>query len=142
VISGFRIRLAESGVVGWVGTRNISSTCGASTNPLHLLRVGKEQHFRVMKFEFDPERGVKCELSCKSSDLQMDSENDKVKNEFFDALRYNDDVSKAKAEKQKIAESNLNNYTDRIITHHAFHNVKFKDAEVMLESMHQVGQEQ
>ncbi|KAI1729035.1 SH2 domain-containing protein [Ditylenchus destructor] len=124
---GVKVRL-ENGITGFVSARNISDKADPSGNTCRLLQPGRDQMFRVLKMDMNR---LQCELSCKSSDLQGSTGHNRDR--YFDEERYRKDKDeKVKAKTSQIVQTN---FVKRVITHPSFHNVDFKQAELMLKDM-------
>jgi transcription elongation factor SPT6 len=126
---GYKVRL-ENGWFGMVYWKNLSDDIDTIKNRWpEMLKIGTSQHFRITDINFER---MKVDLSCKGSDLR--------KNPF---IKVDDrfDHDRAEAEEREFDSRRIRrepaNFIKRVVTHSAFHNITFKEAEKMLKKMEQ-----
>lgn len=126
--SGIRVVL-DNGVVGFIHLKNLSDK--HVKHPEDRVQIGSMIHCRIIKIDYE-RFSVDC--SSKGSDLMDRNGEWKPKRDnYYDQDQ--EDRQKRKNEDSKKEKAPL--YTKRIIVHPAFHNIPFKEAEAMLQSMDQ-----
>uniref|UniRef100_A0A674DYW3 SPT6 homolog, histone chaperone and transcription elongation factor n=1 Tax=Salmo trutta TaxID=8032 RepID=A0A674DYW3_SALTR len=100
--------------------------------PSSLSQVGMTVHCRIMKIDIEK---FNVDLTCRTSDL-MDKNNEwkLPKDTYYD---FDAETEDTKAEEELKKKQQRTTYIKRVIAHPSFHNINFKQAEKMMESMDQ-----
>ncbi|KAM3875493.1 transcription elongation factor SPT6-like [Diretmus argenteus] len=126
---GVRCRL-DNGVTGFVPTKFLSDK--VVKHPEERVKVGMTVHCRIMKIDIEK---LSVDLTCRTSDLSDKNNDWKLpKDTYYDFDAENEDVKKEEEAKMKQQRTT---YIKRVIAHPSFHNINFKQAEKMMESMDQ-----
>ncbi|XP_029922869.1 transcription elongation factor SPT6 [Myripristis murdjan] len=126
---GVRCRL-DNGVTGFIPTKFLSDK--VVKHPEERVKVGMTVHCRIMKIDIEK---LSVDLTCRTSDL-TDKNNDwkLPKDTYYDFDTETEDMKKEEEAKMK---QHRTTYIKRVIAHPSFHNINFKQAEKMMESMDQ-----
>jgi transcription elongation factor SPT6 len=127
---GYKVRM-ENGFFGTVYWKNLSDDIDSIKNVWPtMLKIGTTQYFRIIDINFER---MKVDLSCKGSDLR--------KNNYGLPLDRHFDQDRADADERQLDNRRIRreptNFIKRVVTHSAFHNITFKEAEKMLKKMEQ-----
>ncbi|KAM4627878.1 transcription elongation factor SPT6-like [Polymixia lowei] len=126
---GVRCRL-DNGVTGFVPTKFLSDK--VVKHPEERVKVGMTVHCRIMKIDIEK---LSVDLTCRTSDLSDKNNDWKLpKDTYYDFDAESEDVKKEEEAKMKQQRTT---YIKRVIAHPSFHNINFKQAEKMMESMDQ-----
>jgi len=127
---GVKCRLDETGVTGFIHTKNISDK--HIKDPQERVKVHMTIHCRITKIDIER---FQVELTCKSSDL---SDRDGMwrpqKDIYYDIDQEKTDSDK-ETDKKKLQARQT--YIKRVIAHPYFHNVSFKECEKLLATQDQ-----
>ena len=127
---GYRVRL-ENGFFGMVFWKNLSDDLDSIKNIWpEMFKVGATQYFRILNIDFER---MKIDLSCKGSDLRDDNNRTQC-DMYFDHEKA--EADDREADSRRIRKEPTN-FIKRVVTHSAFHNITFKEAEKMLKKMEQ-----
>uniref|UniRef100_A0A8C5F9L4 SPT6 homolog, histone chaperone and transcription elongation factor n=1 Tax=Gadus morhua TaxID=8049 RepID=A0A8C5F9L4_GADMO len=126
---GVRCRL-DNGVTGFVPTKFLSDKI--VKHPEERVKVGMTVHCRIMKIDIEK---LSVDLTCRTSDLS-DRQNDwkLPKDTYYD---FDTETEDLKTEQEAKMKQQRTTYIKRVIAHPSFHNINFKQAEKMMESMDQ-----
>ncbi|XP_061104360.1 transcription elongation factor SPT6 [Conger conger] len=126
---GVRSRM-DNGVTGFIPTKFLSDK--VVKHPEERVKVGMTVHCRIMKIDIEK---FSVDLTCRTSDL-MDKNNEwkLPKDTYYDFDAETEDVKHEEDLKKKQQRTT---YIKRVIAHPSFHNINFKQAEKMMESMDQ-----
>ncbi|XP_051786507.1 transcription elongation factor SPT6 [Erpetoichthys calabaricus] len=126
---GVRTRL-DNGVSGFIPTKFLSDK--TVKHPEERVKVGMTVHCRIMKIDIEK---FSVDLTCRTSDL-MDKNNEwklpKDTHYDFDA-----EAEDLKLDEETKKKQQRTTYIKRVIAHPSFHNINFKQAEKMMETMDQ-----
>ncbi|XP_071770742.1 transcription elongation factor SPT6-like [Centroberyx gerrardi] len=126
---GVRCRL-DNGVTGFVPTKFLSDK--VVKHPEERVKVGMTVHCRIMKIDIEK---LSVDLTCRTSDLSDKNNDWKLpKDTYYDFDAESEDTKKEEEAKMKQQRTT---YIKRVIAHPSFHNINFKQAEKMMESMDQ-----
>ncbi|CAL8352830.1 unnamed protein product [Lota lota] len=126
---GVRCRL-DNGVTGFVPTKFLSDKL--VKHPEERVMVGMTVHCRIMKIDIEK---LSVDLTCRTSDLSDRNNDWKLpKDTYYDFDMETEDLKKEQEAKMKQQRTT---YIKRVIAHPSFHNINFKQAEKMMESMDQ-----
>ncbi|XP_065055474.1 transcription elongation factor SPT6-like isoform X4 [Rhopilema esculentum] len=127
---GVRVRL-DNGISGFISNRNISDK--GVKRPEDRVQHGMTLHARVLKLNMER---FQVDLSCKSSDLaDKEKKFSPPKDLYYDHDAA--DKDKKVEEDAKKALMKRTAYIKRVISHPAFKNFTFRDAEKFLEDLEQ-----
>ncbi|XP_069471429.1 transcription elongation factor SPT6 [Ambystoma mexicanum] len=126
---GVKARL-DNGVIGFVPTKFLSDK--VVKRPEERVKMGMTIHCRIMKIDIEK---FSVDMTCRTSDL-MDKNNEwkLPKDTYYDFDSESADQKKEEELKKKQLRTT---YIKRVIAHPSFHNINFKQAEKMMESMDQ-----
>lgn len=126
---GVKTRL-DNGVTGFIPTKFISDK--VVKRPEERVKVGMTVHCRIMKINIE-KFGV--DMTCRTSDL-MDKNNEwkLPKDTYYD---FDTESAHQKQEEELKKKQQRTTYIKRVIAHPSFHNINFKQAEKMMETMDQ-----
>ncbi|XP_046876108.1 transcription elongation factor SPT6 isoform X1 [Hypomesus transpacificus] len=126
---GVRARM-DNGVQGFIPTKFLSDK--VVKHPEERVKVGMTVHCRIMKIDIEK---FNVDLTCRTSDL-MDKNNEwkLPKDTYYDFDAETDDAKQEEELKKKLQRTT---YIKRVIAHPSFHNINFRQAEKMMESMDQ-----
>uniref|UniRef100_A0A8C2E8L9 Transcription elongation factor SPT6 n=2 Tax=Cyprinus carpio TaxID=7962 RepID=A0A8C2E8L9_CYPCA len=126
---GVRTRL-DNAVTGFIPTKFLSDK--VVKHPEERVKVGMTVHCRIMKIDIEK---FNVDLTCRTSDLSDKNNEWKLpKDTYYDFDAEADDVKQEEEQKKKQQRTT---YIKRVIDHPSFHNINFKQAEKMMESMDQ-----
>ncbi|XP_057216695.1 transcription elongation factor SPT6 isoform X2 [Triplophysa rosa] len=126
---GVRTRL-DNAVMGFIPTKFLSDK--VVKHPEERVKVGMTVHCRIMKIDIEK---FNVDLTCRTSDLSDKNNEWKLpKDTYYDFDAETDDVKQEEEHKKKLQRTT---YIKRVIAHPSFHNINFKQAEKMMESMDQ-----
>uniref|UniRef100_A0A8B9HYD8 SPT6 homolog, histone chaperone and transcription elongation factor n=1 Tax=Astyanax mexicanus TaxID=7994 RepID=A0A8B9HYD8_ASTMX len=126
---GVRTRL-DNAVMGFIPTKFLSDK--VVKHPEERVKVGMTVHCRIMKIDIEK---FNVDLTCRSSDLADKNNEWKLpKDTYYDFDAETDDVKQEEELKKKQQRTT---YIKRVIAHPSFHNINFKQAEKMMETMDQ-----
>ncbi|XP_051533006.1 transcription elongation factor SPT6 [Myxocyprinus asiaticus] len=126
---GVRTRL-DNAVMGFIPTKFLSDK--VVKHPEERVKVGMTVHCRIMKIDIEK---FNVDLTCRTSDLSDKNNEWKLpKDTYYDFDAETDDVKQEEEHKKKQQRTT---YIKRVIAHPSFHNINFKQAEKMMESMDQ-----
>ncbi|XP_062328913.1 transcription elongation factor SPT6-like [Osmerus eperlanus] len=126
---GVRTR-TDNGVTGFIPTKFLSDK--VVKHPEDRVKVGMTVHCRIMKIDIEK---LSVDLTCRTSDLSDKNNEWKLpKDTYYDFDLETDDVKQEEEAKKKQQRTT---YIKRVIAHPSFHNINFKQAEKMMESMDQ-----
>uniref|UniRef100_A0A673HB58 Transcription elongation factor SPT6-like n=1 Tax=Sinocyclocheilus rhinocerous TaxID=307959 RepID=A0A673HB58_9TELE len=126
---GVRTRL-DNAVTGFIPTKFLSDK--VVKHPEERVKVGMTVHCRIMKVDIEK---FNVDLTCRTSDLSDKNNEWKLpKDTYYDFDAEADDVKQEEEQKKKQQRTT---YIKRVIAHPSFHNINFKQAEKMMESMDQ-----
>ncbi|XP_077089367.1 transcription elongation factor SPT6 isoform X2 [Siphateles boraxobius] len=126
---GVRTRL-DNAVMGFIPTKFLSDK--VVKHPEERVKVGMTVHCRIMKIDIEK---FNVDLTCRTSDLSDKNNEWKLpKDTYYDFDAETDDVKQEEELKKKQQRTT---YIKRVIAHPSFHNINFKQAEKMMESMDQ-----
>ncbi|XP_059382416.1 transcription elongation factor SPT6 [Carassius carassius] len=126
---GVRTRL-DNAVTGFIPTKFISDK--VVKHPEERVKVGMTVHCRIMKIDIEK---FNVDLTCRTSDLSDKNNEWKLpKDTYYDFDAETDDVKQEEEQKKKQQRTT---YIKRVIAHPSFHNINFKQAEKMMETMDQ-----
>uniref|UniRef100_A0A671QNQ4 Transcription elongation factor SPT6 n=1 Tax=Sinocyclocheilus anshuiensis TaxID=1608454 RepID=A0A671QNQ4_9TELE len=126
---GVRTRL-DNAVTGFIPTKFLSDK--VVKHPEERVKVGMTVHCRIMKIDIEK---FNVDLTCRTSDLSDKNNEWKLpKDTYYDFDAETDDVKQEEEQKKKQQRTT---YIKRVIAHPSFHNINFKQAEKMMESMDQ-----
>ena len=117
----------DNGIDGFISMKNLSDN--AVNNPAERVKKFGLIHARIMKI--DPER-FSVDLTSRTSDLQ-DKNNSwrPAKDDFYDHDAEEMEMKKS----QEKSELKSKTYHKRVISHPSFHNVDFKEAEKIINTL-------
>ncbi|XP_023646777.1 transcription elongation factor SPT6 isoform X1 [Paramormyrops kingsleyae] len=126
---GVRSRL-DNGVTGFIPTKFLSDK--VVKHPEDRVKVGMTVHCRIMKIDIEK---FSVDLTCRTSDL-MDKNNEwkLPKDTYYD---FDTEAEDIKLDEEMKKKQQRTTYIKRVIAHPSFHNINFKQAEKMMESMDQ-----
>uniref|UniRef100_A0A4W5KQZ0 Transcription elongation factor SPT6 n=1 Tax=Hucho hucho TaxID=62062 RepID=A0A4W5KQZ0_9TELE len=126
---GVRSRM-DNGVQGFIPTKFLSDK--VVKHPEERVKVGMTVHCRIMKIDIEK---FNVDLTCRTSDL-MDKNNEwkLPKDTYYD---FDAETEDTKTEEELKKKQQRTTYIKRVIAHPSFHNINFKQAEKMMESMDQ-----
>ncbi|XP_066551775.1 transcription elongation factor SPT6 isoform X2 [Amia ocellicauda] len=126
---GVRTRM-DNAVMGFIPTKFLSDK--VVKHPEERVKVGMTVHCRIMKIDIEK---FSVDLTCRTSDL-MDKNNEwkLPKDTYYDFDAESEDL---KLEEETKKKQQRTTYIKRVIAHPSFHNINFKQAEKMMESMDQ-----
>uniref|UniRef100_A0A7M4G146 Transcription elongation factor SPT6 n=1 Tax=Crocodylus porosus TaxID=8502 RepID=A0A7M4G146_CROPO len=126
---GVKTRL-DNGVTGFIPTKFLSDK--VVKRPEERVKVGMTVHCRIMKIDIEK---FSADLTCRTSDL-MDKNNEwkLPKDTYYD---FDTEASDHKQEEDMKRKQQRTTYIKRVIAHPSFHNISFKQAEKMMETMDQ-----
>uniref|UniRef100_A0AAR2LXK0 Transcription elongation factor spt6 n=1 Tax=Pygocentrus nattereri TaxID=42514 RepID=A0AAR2LXK0_PYGNA len=126
---GVRTRL-DNGVMGFIPTKFLSDK--VVKHPEERVKVGMTVHCRIMKIDIEK---FNVDLTCRTSDLADKNNEWKLpKDTYYDFDAEAEDVKHDEEQKKKQQRTT---YIKRVIAHPSFHNINFKQAEKMMETMDQ-----
>ncbi|XP_039221449.1 transcription elongation factor SPT6 isoform X1 [Crotalus tigris] len=126
---GVKTRL-DNGVTGFVPTKFLSDK--AVKRPEERVKVGMTVHCRIMKIDIEK---FSADLTCRTSDLMDRSNEWKLpKDAHYDFAA---EAADHKQEEELKRKQQRTTYIKRVIAHPSFHNINFKQAEKMMETMDQ-----
>ncbi|NP_660094.1 transcription elongation factor SPT6 [Danio rerio] len=126
---GVRTRL-DNAVMGFIPTKFLSDK--VVKHPEERVKPGMTVHCRIMKIDIEK---FNVDLTCRTSDLSDKNNEWKLpKDTYYDFDAETDDVKQEEEQKKKQQRTT---YIKRVIAHPSFHNINFKQAEKMMESMDQ-----
>ncbi|KAM5179933.1 transcription elongation factor SPT6 isoform 2-T2 [Mantella aurantiaca] len=126
---GVKTRL-DNGVSGFIPTKFISDK--VVKRPEERVKVGMTVHCRIMKINIEK---FSVDMTCRSSDL-MDKNNEwkLPKDTYYD---FDTEGAHLKQDEELKKKQQRTTYIKRVIAHPSFHNINFKQAEKMMETMDQ-----
>ncbi|XP_073421622.1 transcription elongation factor SPT6 [Dendrobates tinctorius] len=126
---GVKNRL-DNGVTGFIPTKFISDK--VVKRPEERVKVGMTVHCRIMKINIEK---FSVDMTCRTSDL-MDKNNEwkLPKDTYYD---FDTEATHLKQEEELKKKQQRTTYIKRVIAHPSFHNINFKQAEKMMETMDQ-----
>uniref|UniRef100_A0A674ITX0 Transcription elongation factor SPT6 n=1 Tax=Terrapene triunguis TaxID=2587831 RepID=A0A674ITX0_9SAUR len=126
---GVKTRL-DNGVTGFIPTKFLSDK--VVKRPEERVKVGMTVHCRIMKIDIEK---FSADLTCRTSDL-MDKNNEwkLPKDTYYD---FDAEAADHKQEEDYKRKQQRTTYIKRVIAHPSFHNISFKQAEKMMETMDQ-----
>ncbi|NWU29488.1 SPT6H factor, partial [Dyaphorophyia castanea] len=126
---GVKTRL-DNGVAGFIPTKFLSDK--VVKRPEERVKVGMTVHCRIMKIDIEK---FSADLTCRTSDL-MDKNNEwkLPKDTYYD---FDSEAADHKQEEDMKRKQQRTTYIKRVIAHPSFHNISFKQAEKMMETMDQ-----
>lgn len=126
---GVKTRL-DNGVTGFIPTKFLSDK--VVKRPEERVKVGMTVHCRIMKIDIEK---FSADLTCRTSDL-MDRNNEwkLPKDTYYD---FDAEAADHKQEEDMKRKQQRTTYIKRVIAHPSFHNINFKQAEKMMETMDQ-----
>ncbi|PKU37528.1 transcription elongation factor spt6 [Limosa lapponica baueri] len=126
---GVKTRL-DNGVAGFIPTKFLSDK--VVKRPEERVKVGMTVHCRIMKIDIEK---FSADLTCRTSDL-MDKNNEwkLPKDTYYD---FDSEAADHKQEEDLKRKQQRTTYIKRVIAHPSFHNISFKQAEKMMETMDQ-----
>ncbi|NWR80929.1 SPT6H factor, partial [Centropus unirufus] len=126
---GVKTRL-DNGVAGFIPTKFLSDK--VVKRPEERVKVGMTVHCRIMKIDIEK---FSADLTCRTSDL-MDKNNEwkLPKDTYYD---FDTEAADHKQEEDLKRKQQRTTYIKRVIAHPSFHNISFKQAEKMMETMDQ-----
>uniref|UniRef100_A0A4W4EHK9 Transcription elongation factor spt6 n=1 Tax=Electrophorus electricus TaxID=8005 RepID=A0A4W4EHK9_ELEEL len=126
---GVRTRL-DNGVMGFIPTKFLSDK--VVKHPEERVKVGMTVHCRIMKIDIEK---FNVDLTCRTSDLSDKNNEWKLpKDTYYDFDAEAEDIKQDEEQKKKQQRTT---YIKRVIAHPSFHNINFKQAEKMMETMDQ-----
>ncbi|KAM3854892.1 LOW QUALITY PROTEIN: transcription elongation factor SPT6 [Vipera latastei] len=126
---GVKTRL-DNGVTGFIPTKFLSDK--AVKRPEERVKVGMTVHCRIMKIDIEK---FSADLTCRTSDLMDRSNEWKLpKDAHYDFAA---EAADHKQEEELKRKQQRTTYIKRVIAHPSFHNINFKQAEKMMETMDQ-----
>ncbi|XP_013922018.1 PREDICTED: transcription elongation factor SPT6-like [Thamnophis sirtalis] len=126
---GVKTRL-DNGVTGFIPTKFLSDK--VVKRPEERVKVGMTVHCRIMKIDIEK---FSADLTCRTSDLMDRSNEWKLpKDAHYD---FADEAADHKQEEELKRKQQRTTYIKRVIAHPSFHNINFKQAEKMMETMDQ-----
>uniref|UniRef100_A0A4W3JZH9 SPT6 homolog, histone chaperone and transcription elongation factor n=1 Tax=Callorhinchus milii TaxID=7868 RepID=A0A4W3JZH9_CALMI len=126
---GVKTRL-DNNVAGFIPTKFLSDK--NVKHPEERVKIGMTVHCRIMKIDIEK---FSVDLTCRTSDL-MDKNNEwkLVKDTYYD---FDAESADQKVEDEAKKKQQRTMYIKRVIVHPSFHNINFKQAEKMMETMDQ-----
>ncbi|EOB08431.1 Transcription elongation factor SPT6, partial [Anas platyrhynchos] len=126
---GVKTRL-DNGVAGFIPTKFLSDK--VVKRPEERVKVGMTVHCRIMKIDIEK---FSADLTCRTSDL-VDKNNEwkLPKDTYYD---FDSEAADHKQEEDLKRKQQRTTYIKRVIAHPSFHNISFKQAEKMMETMDQ-----
>ncbi|XP_053313046.1 transcription elongation factor SPT6 [Spea bombifrons] len=126
---GVKTRL-DNGVTGFIPTKFISDK--VVKRPEERVKVGMTVHCRIMKINIEK---FSVDMTCRTSDL-MDKNNEwkLPKDTYYD---FDTEAAHLKQDEELKKKQQRTTYIKRVIAHPSFHNINFKQAEKMMETMDQ-----
>ncbi|PIO16577.1 hypothetical protein AB205_0220990, partial [Aquarana catesbeiana] len=126
---GVKARL-DNGVTGFIPTKFISDK--VVKRPEERVKVGMTVHCRIMKINIEK---FSVDLTCRSSDLSDKNNEWKLpKDTYYD---FDTEATHLKQDEELKKKQQRTTYIKRVIAHPSFHNINFKQAEKMMETMDQ-----
>uniref|UniRef100_A0A670YVV9 SPT6 homolog, histone chaperone and transcription elongation factor n=1 Tax=Pseudonaja textilis TaxID=8673 RepID=A0A670YVV9_PSETE len=126
---GVKTRL-DNGVTGFIPTKFLSDK--VVKRPEERVKVGMTVHCRIMKIDIEK---FSADLTCRTSDLMDRSNEWKLpKDAHYD---FANEAADHKQDEELKRKQQRTTYIKRVIAHPSFHNINFKQAEKMMESMDQ-----
>uniref|UniRef100_A0A8C6X1E5 SPT6 homolog, histone chaperone and transcription elongation factor n=1 Tax=Naja naja TaxID=35670 RepID=A0A8C6X1E5_NAJNA len=126
---GVKTRL-DNGVTGFIPTKFLSDK--VVKRPEERVKVGMTVHCRIMKIDIEK---FSADLTCRTSDLMDRSNEWKLpKDAHYD---FADEAADHKQDEELKRKQQRTTYIKRVIAHPSFHNINFKQAEKMMETMDQ-----
>ncbi|CAL8280696.1 unnamed protein product [Arctogadus glacialis] len=126
---GVRSRL-DNGVQGFIPTKFLSDK--VVKHPEERVTVGMTVHVRIMKIDIEK---FSVDLTCRTSDLADKGNEWKLpKDSYYD---FDTETEDHKHEEDLKKKQQRTPYIKRVIAHPSFHNISFKQAEKMMESLDQ-----
>ncbi|MGH0169984.1 UNVERIFIED_CONTAM: hypothetical protein FKN15_058318 [Acipenser sinensis] len=126
---GVRSRM-DNGVTGFIPTKFLSDK--VVKHPEERVKVGMTVHCRIMKIDIEK---FSVDLTCRTSDLMDKSNEWKLpKDTYYD---FDAEAEDLKLEEDAKKKQQRTTYIKRVIAHPSFHNINFKQAEKMMETMDQ-----
>uniref|UniRef100_A0A452G210 Transcription elongation factor SPT6 n=1 Tax=Capra hircus TaxID=9925 RepID=A0A452G210_CAPHI len=126
---GVKTRL-DNGVTGFIPTKFLSDK--VVKRPEERVKVGMTVHCRIMKIDIEK---FSADLTCRTSDLMDRSNEWKLpKDTYYD---FDAEAADHKQEEDMKRKQQRTTYIKRVIAHPSFHNINFKQAEKMMETMDQ-----
>ncbi|XP_041097249.1 transcription elongation factor SPT6 isoform X2 [Polyodon spathula] len=126
---GVRTRM-DNGVTGFIPTKFLSDK--VVKHPEERVKVGMTVHCRIMKIDIEK---FSVDLTCRTSDLMDKSNEWKLpKDTYYD---FDAEAEDLKLEEDAKKKQQRTTYIKRVIAHPSFHNINFKQAEKMMETMDQ-----
>ncbi|KAK0416608.1 hypothetical protein QR680_012588 [Steinernema hermaphroditum] len=125
---GVRVRF-DNGLSGFIPNKLLSDKNDQFMDPSTRVREGQPIWGKITKIDFDR---IQCDLSCRTSDLAEVKSNVDM---YFDRQACDEDEEAERRSKQR--KTTHSNFVKRVISHQAFHNVSFKDAERILQDLNQ-----
>ncbi|GCB62536.1 hypothetical protein scyTo_0000044, partial [Scyliorhinus torazame] len=126
---GVKTRL-DNNVTGFIPTKFLSDK--NVKHPEERVKIGMTVHCRIMKIDIEK---FSVDLTCRTSDL-MDKNNEwkLSKDTYYD---FDSEAADRKVEDDAKKKQQRTTYIKRVIVHPSFHNINFKQAEKMMETMDQ-----
>ncbi|XP_055514099.1 transcription elongation factor SPT6 isoform X2 [Leucoraja erinacea] len=126
---GVKTRL-DNNVAGFIPTKFLSDK--NVKHPEERVKIGMTVHCRMMKIDIEK---FSVDLTCRSSDL-MDKNNEwkLPKDTYYD---FDSEAGDQKVADDAKKKQQRTTYIKRVIVHPSFHNINFKQAEKMMETMDQ-----
>ncbi|XP_072909557.1 transcription elongation factor SPT6 [Hemitrygon akajei] len=126
---GVKTRL-DNNVTGFIPTKFLSDK--NVKHPEERVKIGMTVHCRIMKIDIEK---FSVDLTCRTSDL-MDKNNEwkLPKDTYYD---FDSEAADHKVEEDAKKKQQRTTYIKRVIVHPSFHNINFKQAEKMMETMDQ-----
>ncbi|XP_069767322.1 transcription elongation factor SPT6 isoform X2 [Narcine bancroftii] len=126
---GVKTRL-DNNVTGFIPTKFLSDK--NVKHPEERVKIGMTVHCRIMKIDIEK---FSVDLTCRTSDL-MDKNNEwkLPKDPYYD---FDSEAADQKVEEDAKKKQQRTTYIKRVIVHPSFHNINFKQAEKMMETMDQ-----
>ncbi|XP_038670173.1 transcription elongation factor SPT6 [Scyliorhinus canicula] len=126
---GVKTRL-DNNVSGFIPTKFLSDK--NVKHPEERVKIGMTVHCRIMKIDIEK---FSVDLTCRTSDL-MDKNNEwkLTKDTYYD---FDSEAADRKVEDDAKKKQQRTTYIKRVIVHPSFHNINFKQAEKMMETMDQ-----
>ncbi|XP_078278695.1 transcription elongation factor SPT6 [Rhinoraja longicauda] len=126
---GVKTRM-DNNVTGFIPTKFLSDK--NVKHPEERVKIGMTVHCRIMKIDIEK---FSVDLTCRTSDL-MDKNNEwkLPKDTYYD---FDSEAADQKVEDDAKKKQQRTTYIKRVIVHPSFHNINFKQAEKMMETMDQ-----
>uniref|UniRef100_A0A7E4VC01 Suppressor of Ty 6 homolog n=1 Tax=Panagrellus redivivus TaxID=6233 RepID=A0A7E4VC01_PANRE len=127
---GYRVKL-ENGMNGFVFWRELSDDIDKIKDIwTKIFKVGQTQVFSILKIDYDR---MKVDLTCKGSALR--NQEDVNVDSYFNFDKK--DADERERDHRQNIRREPTQFVKRVVTHSAFHNITFKEAEKMLKKMDQ-----